>query len=150
MRLKGRVALVTGMAMGIGQSIAELFAAEGASIIGIDIQVKEGNAVAEGILAKGVQCLFLGGDVSSESSVRDLVQTGTEKFGKIDVLVNVAGIASENPVDRLDLAEWERILRINLTSVYLLSKYVLPSMLRHGSGSIVHISSVQGLLGFPG
>jgi len=150
MRLKDRVALVTGMAMGIGQGVAELFAQEGAAVIGIDIDEKLGNQVAGGIVSKGGRCQFLVGDVGSEESVRTCVQAGLEKFGRIDVLVNVVGIAAECPVDKLELAEWDRILRVNLTSVYLTSKFVLPGMLDQKRGSIIHVSSVQALLGFPG
>jgi NAD(P)-dependent dehydrogenase (short-subunit alcohol dehydrogenase family) len=79
-----------------------------------------------------------------------LVQAGSAQFGDIDVLANVVGIASEGPVDSLPLSEWDKIIRVNLTSMYLASKYVLPGMLRKKSGSIVHITSVQGLRGFPG
>ena len=150
MRLKDRVALVTGMAMGIGQGVAELFAQEGAAVIGIDIDEKLGNQVAGGIVSKGGRCQFLAGDVGSEESVRTCVQAGLEKFGRIDVLVNVVGIAAECPVDKLELAEWDRILRVNLTSMYLTSKFVLPGMLDQKRGSIIHVSSVQALLGFPG
>ena len=150
MRLKDRVALVSGMAMGIGQGIAELFTQEGASIIGIDIDEKLGNQVAGRIVSRGGRCQFLAGDVSSEESVRACTQAGLKKFGKIDVLVNVVGIAAENPIDKLELAEWDRILRVNLTSMFLTSKYVLPTMLEQKQGSIIHVSSVQALLGFPG
>jgi NAD(P)-dependent dehydrogenase (short-subunit alcohol dehydrogenase family) len=150
MRLKNRVALVSGMAMGIGQGIAELFAQEGADIIGIDIDEKSGRQVAEKINSNGRLCQFFAGDVSSEESIRACIKAGLQKFGKIDVLVNVVGIAAESPLDKLDLTEWDRILRVNLTSMFLTSKYVLPAMLEQKHGSIIHVSSVQALLGFPG
>jgi NAD(P)-dependent dehydrogenase (short-subunit alcohol dehydrogenase family) len=150
MRLKGRVAFVTGMAMGIGRSIAELFAMEGASIVGADINEAQGEEVAAAIRATGARCFFQAGDVSSEDSVRELVRAGTEKFGDIDTLANVVGIASESPLEALEVAEWDKVLRVNLTSMYLVSKFVLPGMLRKKSGSIIHITSVQALRGFPG
>ncbi|MGH9377285.1 MAG: SDR family NAD(P)-dependent oxidoreductase [Terriglobia bacterium] len=150
MRLKNRVAFVSGMAMGIGEAIAQLFAAEGAAIVGADIDEKAGAAGAQRISNKGGKCIFLRADVSSEEQVRATVDAGLREFGKIDVLVNVVGIASEAPAHQMSLAEWDRILRVNLTSMFLTSKYVLPNMLTGKHGSIVHITSVQALLGFPG
>jgi NAD(P)-dependent dehydrogenase (short-subunit alcohol dehydrogenase family) len=150
MRLTDRVAMVTGMAMGIGEAIAELFAAEGAAVVGVDINEEGGKACAERIHAKGARCLFCRADVGAEGEIKGAVEAGLKEFSKIDILVNVVGIASEAPVHELDLAEWDRILRINLTSMFLTSKYVLPGMLAAKRGAIVHITSVQGLLGFCG
>jgi NAD(P)-dependent dehydrogenase (short-subunit alcohol dehydrogenase family) len=150
MRLKDRVALVAGMAMGIGEAIAELFATEGAVIVGLDINEKQGAEVQNRIRVQGSQCLFQVTDVSSEEAVKEAVRAGLDEFGHIDILVNVVGIASEGAVHEMETAEWERILRVNLTSMFLTSKYVLPGMLAQGRGSIVHIASVQGLMGFAG
>lgn len=150
MRLKDRVALVTGMAMGIGEPTAELFAAEGAAIVGLDINEKQGAEIQKRIRAQGGQCLFQVTDVGSEEAVKKAVRAGLDEFGRFDILVNVVGIASEGAVHEMETAEWERILRVNLTSMFLTSKYVLPGMLTQGRGSIVHITSVQGLMGFAG
>ena len=150
MRLQNRVAFVSGIAIGIGKAIAELFAAEGAAIVGADIDEKAGSAVAGGIGAKGGRCLFQRTDVSVEREVVAAVHAGFKEFGKIDVLANVVGIASEGPAHELELKEWDRILQVNLTSMFLTSKHVLPSMLAERRGSIVHITSVQALMGFPG
>ena len=150
MRLKDRVALVSGAAMGIGEAVAELFAAEGAAIVGVDVNEKLGNATAERIRAKGGRCLFRVCDVSSEVAVQGVVEEGLNEYGRIDVLANIVGIAHEAPADRLELEQWERMIRINLTSMFLMCKHVLPSMLIHKRGSIVQISSVQALMGFPG
>jgi NAD(P)-dependent dehydrogenase (short-subunit alcohol dehydrogenase family) len=150
MRLQNRVAFVSGVAMGIGQAIAELFAKEGAAIVAADIDEPLGNATAERIRSNGGRCLFRRTDVSVENEVRALVEAGAKEFGTIDVLVNVVGIASENPIHKMPLEEWERILRVNLTSMFLTSHYIIPGMLDGGRGSIIHISSVQGILGFPG
>lgn len=151
MRLKGRVALVTGAAMGIGKGIALLFAQEGAKVIAADINVQAGNATAEDIRASGGQCIFRRTDVSVEAEVKAAVAAAQKEFGDpIDVLANVAGIAHESPAHLLDLADWNRILSVNLTSMFLCAKYVLPGMLAAKRGSIVNITSVQGLFGFPG
>ncbi len=136
--------------MGIGEAIAELFAREGAAVIAADINEHAGMAVAERIRSRGGRCLFRRTDVSVEADVRESVDAGAREFGAIDVLANVVGIASENPVHEMQLEEWDRILRVNLTSMFLTSRAILPGMLERRHGSIVHIASVQGILGFPG
>jgi NAD(P)-dependent dehydrogenase (short-subunit alcohol dehydrogenase family) len=150
-RLKGRVALVSGAGMGIGKGIASLFAREGAKVIAADINAEAGKAAAEEIRAAGGHCVFRRTDVSVESEVQAAVAAAQKEFGQaIDVLANVAGIAHESPAHLLDLADWDRILKVNLTSMFLCAKHVLPGMLAAKRGSIVNITSVQGLFGFPG
>ena len=151
MRLEGRVALVSGAAMGIGKAIAALFAKEGAKVIAVDINAGAGNATAEQIRTAGAKCVFRCTDVSVEADVQAAVAAAQKEFGQdIDVLANVAGIAHEAPAHLLDLADWDRILNVNLTSMFLCAKHVLPGMLAAKRGSIVNITSVQGLFGFPG
>jgi NAD(P)-dependent dehydrogenase (short-subunit alcohol dehydrogenase family) len=150
MRLKARVALVSGVSSGIGQAIAELFAAEGASVIGVDVDEKGGLATAERILSRGGSVSFRRTDVSSEKEVQDAVEAGLRDFGKIDILANVVGIATEAPCHKMELKDWDHIIRVNLTSMFLCSKHVLPNMLERQHGSIVNMASVQGLLGLAG
>jgi NAD(P)-dependent dehydrogenase (short-subunit alcohol dehydrogenase family) len=149
MRLKGQVALVTGSAMGIGKAIAQLFAQEGAAVIAADIQEVGGKATCEEIRKAGGRCLFRRADVSVEREVEELVAAGRKEFGGISVLANVAGISHESPAHLLDLADWDRILKVNLTSMFLCAKHVLPGMLAARRGAIVNMASVQGLFGFP-
>lgn len=149
-RLSNKVALVTGMAMGIGQSVAELFAAEGAAVIGFDIHPEKGMETRDRIRASGGQCEFYRVDVGSEAAVQSGVQAGVENFSRIDTLVNVVGIFTETPLHQMLLDDWERIIHINLTSAFLTSRQVLPYMLAQRAGTIVHITSVQALMGFPG
>jgi NAD(P)-dependent dehydrogenase (short-subunit alcohol dehydrogenase family) len=144
------VAFVSGIAMGIGRAIAALFASEGAAIAGVDIDEKEGHATADRIEGNGGRCLFLRTDVAAERDVQAAVEAGIEKFGKIDILVNVAGVAAEGALHDLKLSEWEQLLQVNLTSMFLTSKHILPNMLAGKRGSIVHVTSVQALMGFPG
>jgi NAD(P)-dependent dehydrogenase (short-subunit alcohol dehydrogenase family) len=150
-RLEGRVALVTGAAMGIGKGIASLFAQHGAKVIAVDINAQAGNAAAQEIRGTGAQCIFQHADVSAEPEVKAAVAIAQKEFGQtIDVLANVAGIAHESPAHLLALADWNRIVSVNLTSMFLCAKYVLPGMIAAKRGSIVNITSVQGLFGFPG
>lgn len=149
MRLQNRVALVTGAAMGIGKAVALLFAKEGARILAADVNDTTAQTERE-IREAGGACLFVPTDISSESDVEALVRAGSERFGTIDVLLNVAGIAHESPAHLLKLEDWHRILDVNLAGSFLCAKHVLPGMLNARRGSIVNISSVQGLFGFPG
>ncbi len=151
MRLGGRVALVTGAGMGIGKAIALLYAQQGCKVLAADINSEAGTATANEIRTAGGQCTFRRTDVSVENEVQAAVTQAQQEFGQtIDVLANVAGIAHESPAHLLDLADWNRIINVNLTSMFLCAKHVLPGMLGGGRGSIVNITSVQGLFGFPG
>jgi dihydroanticapsin dehydrogenase len=149
MRLENRVVLVTGAAMGIGKAIAILFAREGARILAADIS-EQGSDTEREIIDAGGQCLFVRTDVSSEKDVEAAVKAGSERFGLVDVLANVAGIAHESRAHELRLEDWHHILDVNLTSMFLCAKHVLPGMMSLRRGAIVNIASIQGLLGFPG
>ncbi|HUO36041.1 MAG TPA: SDR family NAD(P)-dependent oxidoreductase [Candidatus Acidoferrum sp.] len=150
MRLKDRVAFVSGSASGIGQAITELFSAEGAATVGVDIDERGGVETRDRIRGKGRRSVFAKADVGSEPEVRAAVEAGIKEFGRIDVLANIVGIASEAPCHLMELSDWDRIIRVNLTSMFLTSKYVLPGMIDRKYGSIVHMSSVQGILGLSG
>lgn len=149
MRLENRVALVTGAAMGIGKATAMLFAKEGARVIAADIS-EQGRETEREIRGAGGECLFVRTDVSEEKDVEAAVKAGSSQFGTIDVLLNVAGIAHEAPAHELRLEDWQHTINVNLTSMFLCAKHVLPGMLGLHRGAIVNISSVQGLFGFPG
>jgi NAD(P)-dependent dehydrogenase (short-subunit alcohol dehydrogenase family) len=149
-RLEGRVALVTGAAMGIGKAIALLFAQQGAKVLAADIDAEAGNATAKEIQRGGGHCIFRRTDVSVEAEVNAIVAAGKKEFGPVDVLANNAGIAHESPAHHLSLADWNRMLAVNLTSMFLCAKHVLPGMMDAKRGAIVNITSVQALFGFPG
>lgn len=149
MRLENRVALVSGAAMGIGKATAILFAQEGARVIAADIS-EQGKETEREIREAGGQCLFVRTDVSQEKEVEAAVKAGSAELGTIDILLNVAGIAHEAPAHELQLEDWQHILNVNLTSMFLCAKHVLPGMMSLHRGAIVNISSVQGLFGFPG
>jgi dihydroanticapsin dehydrogenase len=150
MRLRNRVVLVTGAAMGIGKAIAVLFAQEGASVVAADVNDQLGAELEREIVGGGGACFFQRTDVSLEPDVEAVVAAGTQRFGTIDVLLNVAGIAHESPAHLLALEDWRRVMDVNLTGAFLCAKHVLPGMLAARRGAIVNMASVQGLFGFPG
>lgn len=145
-RVAGRVALVTGAASGIGRACAEVLAREGASVVLTDVQAS-GQDVAAGIVKAGGKARFVGHDVTSESEWKSIV-AGIEKAeGRLDVLVNNAGIAVAGLIHELSLDEWRRQMAVNVDGVFLGVKSSLPLMRKGKAGSIVNISSIAGLRG---
>jgi NAD(P)-dependent dehydrogenase (short-subunit alcohol dehydrogenase family) len=136
MRLKDKIALVSGAARGMGYEIAELFAREGAVTYAGDI------APPDHAHAAGVESIRL--DVTSEEDWAGIVGTILGRHGRIDILVNNAGIIAYEPLDELDLAAWQRVIAVNQTGVFLGMRAVVPAMRRHKSGSIVNFSSIWG------
>lgn len=151
MRLKGKVAIVTGSSRGIGKAIATGFAREGADVVvaartDIENEQLPGtiHTTAKEIIAIGRQALAVKCDVTSEESVTSMVEQAIAKFGHIDILVNNAGIAFAYPVVDTPLKRWEIVLKVNISGAFLCSKAVLPHMIKNGSGSIINISSLAG------
>lgn len=141
-RLQGKVAIVTGAARGIGRGIALAFAAEGASVATADRDGAGAERVADEIGGLAVRA-----DVTSETDVARMVEETLTALGRIDVLVNNAGIATSAEVVDMPLAQWEETLAVDLTGVFLCSRAVLPTMIEQGSGRIVNIGSQLGLRG---
>jgi 3(or 17)beta-hydroxysteroid dehydrogenase len=150
-RLDGKVAIVTGGAMGIGRGSTELFAKEGAKVVLADINETAGAAVAEGICAAGGEATFMKLDVSSEADWERVVAETVKKYGKLTVLVNNAGISLGHDVEETSLAEWNQVMTINSTSVFLGMKAVIGAMKASGEPcSIVNRSSIDGQIGEAG
>lgn len=149
-RLQGRVAIVTGAASGIGAACAALFAREGARVMASDLQAEAGRALAERLSAEGGDVQFAAHDVSREEDWGRIVRAVSDRFGRLDVLVNNAGIALTGPVTDMPLETWRRLMAVNLDGVFLGVKHALPLMRRGGGGSIVNMSSVAGLKGVAG
>ncbi len=148
MRLKDRVALITGGASGIGLATAERFLEEGAQVVIADLSRKGGKAAVAALRARGHgQLAAVACDVSRPDAVAGLVEGIIAAHGRIDVLFNNAGMFVPNEVHEIAEDEWARVLDANLTSVYLVSKHVVPHMLARGKGAIVNNSSVVGLVG---
>jgi NAD(P)-dependent dehydrogenase (short-subunit alcohol dehydrogenase family) len=147
-RVAGKVALITGAASGLGAESARRLAREGASVVLTDMAAEAGAAVAADI---GSQALFIAHDVTDEAGWAEVVRTARERFGRIDVLVNSAGVASEGgPLLEISFESWRRILSINLDGTFLGMRAVAPSMVETGGGSIINLSSILGKVGLPG
>jgi len=147
-RIDGLHALITGAASGIGAACALRFAEEGASVVGIDVQPPVDAAAWARVEESAPAALFLDGvDVRDESQVMAVVARAEGRLGHLDVLVNAAGVSGFGACHALEVAEWDRVVDINLKGSYLVSKHVLPGMIARGSGSIVHLASVEGLEG---
>lgn len=146
-RLFGRSALVTGAASGIGRAIAHLFAQEGAALTLMDLDADGVAAVAGEIAAAGGRTMAVVGDVSQEADCRRAVEEAYKAWGRLDILVNSAGIIRRATVVETTPEEWDRVMAVNVRSAFLLSKYAIPLMEQAGGGAIIHIASGWGLVG---
>lgn len=147
MRLKGKVALITGGTSGIGSATAIRFAAEGAAVAITGRNTERGEQVVRDIVANDGEALFIKSDVRIAEDCRQAVDQTLERFGKIDVLFNNAGVFHPKSIPDLTEEEWDETIDSSLKGAFLMSKYVLPSMIERGSGSIIHTSSGWGILG---
>jgi NAD(P)-dependent dehydrogenase (short-subunit alcohol dehydrogenase family) len=150
MRLEGKVAVVTGAAMGIGKAAAVAMAREGAKVALGDINDEFGEATAQEIKASNAEAFFQHANVSSTKDIRALVEETVKRYGRLDVLVNNAAVAIPGTAVEISEDDWNRVLNTNLTSVWRGMKFAIPHMIKAGGGSIINVASVQGLLGFPG
>ena len=147
MRLEGKVALISGGSRGQGATEAELFIEEGAKVVIADILEPEGNAVVAQIREGGGEASFIRLDVTSEDDWRDAVEFTMNTYGRLDVLINNAAIYKRTPIVETELEEWNRIMDINSTGVFLGTKHVVSAMRKSGGGSIINVSSTAGLVG---
>jgi NAD(P)-dependent dehydrogenase (short-subunit alcohol dehydrogenase family) len=146
-RLAGRVALITGAAAGIGRASAERFAAEGAAVVLADVEEAAGVAAATEIRARGGRAEFVAADVTRESDIQAMVSTAVERFGRLDILFNNAGVGRFVPFERLEPAAWDRVFAVDLRAVYLGCYAALPHLRRSGHGVILNTASQSGLQG---
>ena len=146
-RLEGKVALISGGARGQGACEGRLFAQEGAKVVLTDILDEEGEAVAAEIRENGGEAVYLHLDVTQEQQWQDVIQATVDRYGKLDVLVNNAGIFPMFRVEETTVELWDQVMDINVTGVFLGTKHAIPAMRAAGGGSIINISSVAGLVG---
>ena len=147
MQLAGKVALVTGGSSGIGRATAILFAREGSSVVIADLLEEAGRSVAAEINGAGGVAIFESADVTRAADCRRVVERTIRNFGKIDILFNNAGIMRRATVLELSEEEWDRVMAVNVKSVYLLSRQVITHMQNRGGGSIINTASGWGLTG---
>lgn len=150
-RLQGKVAIVTGGANGIGRQTAITFCAEGASVLIADRDAAVGEAVVALMTEHGLKMSFKQTDVASEDSVEAMVEAAVARFGRLDILVNVAGVDIDGKIAGLETERWERTLRVNLGGQYQSCRFAIPAMIESaGRGAIVNVSSIQANRAFGG
>lgn len=145
-KLDGKVALISGGARGQGAAEAETFVREGAKVVFGDVRDDEGKKVEAGIRDRGGDAVYVHLDVTNEADWRGAVQTATTRYGRLDILINNAGILLPRvPIEDRTAAEWDTVMAVNAKGVFLGTKYAIPAMRQSGGGSIVNISSVAGI-----
>jgi 3-oxoacyl-[acyl-carrier protein] reductase len=151
MRLVQKVAIITGAGSGIGRASAIMFAREGARLVVADINDAGGKETVAVIKSAGGEAIFVHTDVSRAPDVENMVKTARDRFGKIDILFNNAGIPQQTtPIDRVDEATWDRIYAVNVKSIFLTAKSITPVMKAGGGGAIINTASISGVRPRPG
>ncbi|MEH6993307.1 3-oxoacyl-ACP reductase FabG [Neobacillus drentensis] len=147
MRLKDRVALITGAANGIGLKASEVFAKEGAKVAMADFNAEQGEKRAQELRGRGYEVTFFQVNVAQRSSVDEMVEKVREVYGNIGILINNAGITKDAMLSKLSIEDFQAVLDVNLTGVFHCTQAVLPSMIENGKGRIINTSSVSGVYG---
>lgn len=149
-RLAGKVAVVTGGSHGIGAATCVMLAREGASVVITDVIDDDGHKIAERVQGAGGTARFWHLDVTDETAVERVLGEVVDAFGKLDVVVNNAGIAgADKPTDEITVEEWERVISINVRGVFLCTKHAIPHLRRAGGGCIINLSSIYGIISAP-
>lgn len=149
MRFDGKVAIITGSASGIGKATAELMASEGCKILIADLS-PDGERLALSLVDQGFEAIYRKIDVSREDQVSNMVSAAVDRWGRLDVMVANAGIGGRGSADETPLGDWEHVLAVNLTGVFLCSKHAIPAMRATGGGAIVNTASIMGIVGTQG
>jgi meso-butanediol dehydrogenase / (S,S)-butanediol dehydrogenase / diacetyl reductase len=150
MKLRGKVALVTGFGSGLGQAIAVLFAREGAAIVGTSTTAGKGQDTAAAIAKAGGAVLFRAGDVSRSAQMKSLVEEGVRRFGGLDIVINSAGVRTNGSITEITEEQWDRTIAVNLKGVFVVSRVAIPEMIKRGGGVIINIGARSGIAGQAG
>jgi len=149
-RLKGKVAAITGAALGLGRATAIRMAEEGCAVAVLDRLEPAGQALADELTARGLKAHFWSLDVTREDQVRTVLAAVADRFGRLDILVNNAGISgTSKPTDQITEAEWDLVQAVNVKGVFFGTKHAIPHLRAAGGGSIINLSSIYGLVGAP-
>ena len=148
-RLEGKSAVVTGSASGIGRAIARRYGKEGARLLLADVNSDGGEETAAMVRQDGGQAVFLRCDVGDPEQVRQAIERAVAEYGKLDVVVNVAGIGGGGKAENCSVESWQRVLDVNLSGPFYAAKYAIPHLRQAGGGSIINISSVYGIIAAP-
>ncbi|MEZ5961402.1 MAG: SDR family oxidoreductase [Hyphomonadaceae bacterium] len=146
-RVRNKVALVTGGALGLGRACAGLLAREGAKVMITDLKEQEGRVAAEEIVEAGGEAMFMRQDVASEADWDSVCTATLRRFGRLDILVNNAGVALGANVEETTLEQWRALMAVNLDGVFMGTRRAIAAMKETGGGSIINLSSIEGLIG---
>ncbi|MGB7293882.1 MAG: SDR family oxidoreductase [Thermodesulfobacteriota bacterium] len=149
MRLRDKVAIITGSGSGIGKAAALIFARERAKVIVADIDKSLAKKTAEDIESQGGESAFFQVDVTKESDVKEMINFTNERFGRLNILFNNAGMQNIGTILDVNESDWDKIFEVNVKSVLFCSKHSVPLMIRDGGGSIINVGSVAGVVGVP-
>jgi NAD(P)-dependent dehydrogenase (short-subunit alcohol dehydrogenase family) len=149
MELSGRVAIITGAGSGMGRVFSQTFAKEGAKVMAVDINEESGRETVKMIADSGGEAKFVLGDVSRSDGAEGAVKACIDAYGRLDILFNNAGVQSMGTVLETKEEDWDRILRVNTKSMFLMSKFAVPALARSGHGVIINMGSDAGLIGNP-
>jgi meso-butanediol dehydrogenase / (S,S)-butanediol dehydrogenase / diacetyl reductase len=150
MKLKGKVAFVTGFGSGLGRAIAVLFAQEGAAVAGTSTTEAKGRDTAAMIEKTGNQALFGAGDVSNSAQMKTLIDETVKQFGGLDIVVNSAGVRTNGSITEITEEQWDRTIGVNLKGVFVISRLAIPEMIKRGGGVILNIGARSGMAGQAG
>ena len=148
MLLENKVAIITGAGSGFGRATAELYTKEGAKVVVVDYNEETAQQTVAGIRENGGEAVAVKADVSNESDVKHFIQTAIDTYGQIDILFNNAGIYAPGTVEDTSMDDWNRSLNVNITALFLASKYAMP-YLKETKGNIINTASAGGIIGFP-
>ena len=147
MRLKGKVAIITGAGSGIGRASAQLFAQEGAKVVAADINATTGIKTIESVKETGGEATFVQVDVSKVNDLKKMIKTALDSYGKLNILFSNAGMPAAVGIEEIEEVDWDIAVAVNLKACFFATKLAVPEMRKVGGGSIIFTSSVSGLVG---